>query len=125
MGPRSLDRGELTALTAQRGRTELQWGRGRDRGDSQIRCGDAGPMLQWGRGHVTAERSTVSGLHRRCPRTLQWGRGHVTAEIESFADRSRGDAASMGPRSRDRGDDACDGIGEREAHERFNGAAVT
>ncbi len=35
--------------------------------------------LQWGRGHVTAERMEKR-LARECLELLQWGRGHVTAE---------------------------------------------
>ena len=36
--------------------------------------------LQWGRGHVTAERRDVGNQPSRRDAGLQWGRGHVTAE---------------------------------------------
>src|SRR5436309_1398944 len=43
----------------------------------------AQPVLQWGRGHVTAE-SSLAAAGLMVPDTLQWGRGHVTAESRSF-----------------------------------------
>ena len=56
---------------------------------------DPADMLQWGRGHVTAE----SGL--RCHRLtvdhmLQWGRGHVTAERRAFRPQRRADPGFNG-----------------------------
>ena len=106
--------------------------RSRDRGKSAPRCatGVAARWLQWGRGHVTAESRAVvpDAVARPCAsmgprsrdrgkssvaasaelerRELQWGRGHVTAESALQRCRcvgSRLAAASMGPRSRDRG----------------------
>ena len=35
--------------------------------------------LQWGRGHVTADRKLLEWVIRQMDK-LQWGRGHVTAD---------------------------------------------
>ncbi len=37
-------------------------------------------MLQWGRGHVTAEMASRR-VQEHLINRLQWGRGHVTAEM--------------------------------------------
>ena len=79
--------------------------------------------LQWGRDHVIAE------LIRVCRRAalgdqLQWGRDHVIAEFnlaKSILDAAW--AASMGPRSRDRG--IPEAAASRPCGVRFNGAAIT
>src|SRR6266511_2196894 len=60
-------------------------------------------MLQWGRGHVTAESCSILGVNATTF-PLQWGRGHVTAESNVTAEQIAAKRdASMGPRSRDRG----------------------
>ena len=61
-------------------------------------------MLQWGRGHVTAEWRRHSAMLHAATGLLQWGRGHVTAEwVAAKAAAISQSIASMGPRSRDRG----------------------
>ena len=80
--------------------------------------------LQWGRGPETAERRSIASPSDSRRRALQWGRGPATAESQLVSCSSiAGIAASMGPRSGDRGEATCiDRRGRREA--RFNGAAV-
>ena len=65
----------------------------------------ASGLLQWGRGHVTAEWAARQRDPVPCFWTLQWGRGHVTAECETPTVVGwHSTPASMGPRvSRDRG----------------------
>ena len=60
MGPRSCNRGELTRISVR----------------------IAAAQLQWGRGHVTAERRQAIEATMQ-EGLLQWGRGHVTAERRS------------------------------------------
>ena len=105
MGPRSRDRGRGVLHSDIVMFATLQWGRGHVTAEGVAR-GSAWRFLgelQWGRGHVTAEGPMC--LWTMIARsTLQWGRGHVTAEGRS-ADGTVPyfKAASMGPRSRDRG----------------------
>src|SRR5436309_3215577 len=86
MGPRSRDRGISFYPKVIRSSSLLQWGRGHVTAESG-RWLDIDPCvktLQWGRGHVTAE----SQLLHECQKVrigLQWGRGHVTAESPSGA----------------------------------------
>src|SRR2546427_179456 len=78
--------------------------RSRDRGIAvKAQVAIKAVMLQWGRGHVTAESEFRDGVP--LPLTLlQWGRGHVTAESRpEWRYRYAQLPASMGPRSRDRG----------------------
>ncbi len=52
-----------------------------DRGEHAVRLGVCivENALQWGRGHLTAERAILE-LATDCILDLQWGRGHLTAE---------------------------------------------
>src|SRR5271157_2546474 len=78
--------------------------RSRERGNA----GWAGPRtvlgwLQWGRAHVSAEMVKVFAICTRLS-GLQWGRAHVSAEMKRWVRKLRRDGvASMGPRSRERG----------------------
>ncbi len=83
MGPRSFDRGDnLQLCMVQTEHSQLQWGRGPLTAETEERrhMGFASGGLQWGRGPLTAETSDAA----------------VTAADQP--------AASMGPRSFDRGD---------------------
>ena len=51
-----------------------------DRGESHTNSNEPKtPMLQWGRGWLTAESSSTA-IASTCSRRLQWGRGWLTAE---------------------------------------------
>ncbi len=108
MGPRSCDRGELKKRRpARRGKKSASMGpRSCDRGEGQNSdCPVPQTGLQWGRGHVTAERPEGAVALRGLDAALQWGRGHVTAERPARTRRRPGSSeASMGPRSCDRGE---------------------
>ena len=104
MGPRSFNRGNRTttsethALKTFNGAAVIQ---PRKRG--QPLHGRDGPILQWGRGHSTAETAEHLGIamHRFA---LQWGRGHSTAETCTKTGSHAGShGPSMGPRSFNRG----------------------
>ena len=79
--------------------------------------------LQWGRGHVTAERF-IDRRHDPTSYPLQWGRGHVTAE--RYARNRWTDTGK--PLQWGRGHVTAEsvGVGHRQpvSPERFNGAAV-
>ncbi len=101
MGPRSLDRGEGCELW------QMNFSR---------------PMLQWGRGLWTAER-TPSDWLPSCVGLLQWGRGLWTAESDRGVRGQRNDprfngAAVFGPRRGCRCSQPC------RCGWCFNGAAV-
>src|SRR5262245_61526097 len=129
MGPRSRDRGNIPLPPETRSPIGLQWGRDHAIAEMVIAdlvqyCRDA---LQWGRDHAIAEMTSFasSSSPRRLLQwgrdhaiaemmlglcigweqgRLQWGRDHAIAEIQ--LPRGCGSvlmAASMGPRSRDRG----------------------
>src|SRR5437867_442107 len=102
MGPRSRDRG----ITASKDKHGYGW------------------LLQWGRGHVTAESARWLSAPAEGS-WLQWGRGHVTAESSWDSHKEREYfVASMGPRSRDRG--IADSLTSQVVSGLcFNGAAVT
>ena len=124
-------------------RPRTRWPRPASMGPRSRERGNEGPgwlqsivvALQWGRAHVSAEMQ-VRCLLARAKRALQWGRAHVSAEmvpvwrqaLASVTDasmgprsRERGNAAqrsdpahqamaSMGPRSRERGNHAVDDV---------------
>ncbi len=106
MGPRSRDRGNHVADRGYRGAPNASMGpRSRDRGNPKYRSRVLGEFpLQWGRDHVIAEivgRGLPLPLHLL---RLQWGRDHVIAEmVKALCPAGGFLAASMGPRSRDRG----------------------
>ena len=105
MGPRSRDRGILNDNSLLAVALLLQWGRGHVTAESRVTAEQETRImkLQWGRGHVTAE-SLRCEYGSPSMTWLQWGRGHVTAESsERLERRPDGGRASMGPRSRDRG----------------------
>ncbi len=108
MGPRSRERGDRLRNGGAYGHELLQWGRAHvsaeiahhRREDRILEL-----QLQWGRAHVSAEIRLPDLLWTFRMAWLQWGRAHVSAEIidvdvvqELVFD------ASMGPRSRERGD---------------------
>ncbi len=134
MGPRSFDRGNaLGSLAQNSNQTGLQWGRGlltaemappthrtftwrwlqwgRGLLTAEMPGLFAAPpafctTLQWGRGLLTAEMLKWDGDKLYWKAALQWGRGLLTAEMFTIV-KNAGEAwaASMGPRSCDRGND--------------------
>ncbi len=112
MGPRSFNRGN-----ADRGQPIGRAASDGFNGAAVIqprKCGTVAlhasrrSTLQWGRGHSTAEMPRPAMPSRASELMLQWGRGHSTAEMR----RATGDiaarrAASMGPRSFNRGNAAA------------------
>ena len=106
MGPRSDNRGYDLQAALVAWAVALQWVRGlitavipRDGGLLSAAQG-----LQWVRGLITAVivPAPAEGAESR---TLQWVRGLITAVIVSVAEalKMRGQVASMGPRSDNRG----------------------
>ncbi len=104
MGPRSGDRGNSEERARLAEGTVLQWGRGQVTAEMPdwFSWPPEKPRLQWGRGQVTAEMP-VRFARFTCVARLQWGRGQVTAEMRSSSPPKLSSAASMGPRSGDRG----------------------
>ena len=130
MGPRSRDRGISAAALGRRARTRASMGpRSRDRGIVQLpaltgagtTCFNGAaiarsrnsvtpsgrvermPRLQWGRDRAIAELPYAVGM-KITSNTLQWGRDRAIAELcRVLLVASVTHAASMGPRSRDRG----------------------
>src|SRR5208282_1218981 len=102
MGPRSFNRGNLAPSR---------------------KSATCSPRLQWGRGLSTAEIGKLSEpAYARLK--LQWGRGLSTAEIRLGAAVEAAEAAaSMGPRSFNRGNLTITDQ-SNPALTRFNGAAV-
>ena len=102
-----------SAIRDARRTCRLQWGRGLSTAEIGRVCTSRRPLatwLQWGRGLSTAEMTAADCRREPCRHRLQWGRGLSTAEIRGTAriDRSAGVAASMGPRSFNRGNaDGC------------------
>ena len=86
----------------------LQWGRARASAEmpahqpAQGRCVEA---LQWGRARASAEITAVNCFRPWVRWPLQWGRARASAEIRAVCHvaRRRHYAASMGPRSCERG----------------------
>ncbi len=135
MGPRSFDRGNAPRWHDCQDCGRASMGpRSFDRGNQRCRCRARGTsaQLQWGRGHSTAEITCRRWRLGSRLTVLQWGRGHSTAEMRSRrqldagadagfngaavirprkygqpAPRPYATAASMGPRSFDRGNDAA------------------
>src|SRR5438046_5541961 len=104
----------------------LQWGRGHVTAESDKHkfIPTVLDELQWGRGHVTAESMRLAP-YNAASAVLQWGRGHVTAESPPLDPVPSGALiASMRPRSRDRGIPANSRL-HRHCLPCFNGAAVT
>ena len=111
MGPRSFDRGNGTAPRAlERGLKASMGPRSFDRGNVLVLPPTLAVFpqgLQWGRDHSIAEICS-SLMTWSWPCKLQWGRDHSIAEIFGLRERqSSADAASMGPRSFDRGNENC------------------
>ena len=109
------------------GGIRLQWGRAHVSAEmnGSSRQHVSVVVLQWGRAHVSAE-ITLNALRNSSESVpLQWGRAHVSAEIrlESSAALGR-PRASMGPRSRERGDSAI-AFQTPVLSACFNGAALT
>ncbi len=108
MGPRSIDRGKLykTSLVFSES-ISLQWGRDQLIAESTgERFGTNGyyNMLQWGRDQLIAERASPPLTERQTEIGLQWGRDQLIAERARLANlEATANAASMGPRSIDRG----------------------
>ena len=83
MGPRSFNRGNVALITAAAGDAGPSMGpRSFNRGNNltdiceRTKCS----ILQWGRGHSTAETLGHNIEDHADPTVLQWGRGHSTAE---------------------------------------------
>ena len=107
MGPRSRERGNSASRRRRNAARPASMGpRSRERGN--IGSPSTSPErrgLQWGRAHVSAEMWS-DAAHRAVRGSLQWGRAHVSAEISPAPDCRLRLFASMGPRSRERGNEA-------------------
>jgi len=104
----------------------LQWGRAHVSAETReaVRAKANELLLQWGRAHVSAETlffsTDVVGVA-----SLQWGRAHVSAETNDLdAELVKQKLASMGPRSRERGNRMSRLVPGR-LRPGFNGAALT
>src|SRR5258707_265772 len=151
MGPRSWDRGEMSAIPPARpAGSALQWGRGlgtaesadrRLRHDRQLPGFNGAAVLgprrephpetpvahprRFNGAAVLGPRRVSLRMWAGAPyRRLQWGRGLGTAESELRRDVAAHDIdASMGPRSWDRGETGCSTAAASRCW-CFNGAAV-
>src|SRR5438477_450100 len=105
MGPRSDERGSSSSTFQTSGLRLLQWGRALTSAEVARLAfkGFGVKLLQWGRALTSAE---VAGEHdgTRSGRMLQWGRALTSAEVNLPGKPGCPvRAASMGPRSDERG----------------------
>ena len=128
MGPRSFERGNCWKLGATMiARFQLQWGRAHSSAEMSARRRRfiaRTKWLQWGRAHSSAEMNSITAVPGRFDSRLQWGRAHSSAEMGGRVPLpAELHAASMGPRSFERGNLAS--LRWRRAHlPGFNGAAL-
>src|SRR2546425_736253 len=86
MGPRFLNRGNYAAMQLiQDSVPKLQWGRGFSTAEMWrvLAAERSYATLQWGRGFSTAEIDRIESPERE-PGWLQWGRGFSTAEMAAI-----------------------------------------
>ena len=103
MGPRSRERGNLRAYREHRAYSRFNGAALSERGNALTRTADRSSRLQWGRALSSAEMPPGQESLRRSA-MLQWGRALVSAEIAALVVTVSGiRRASMGPRSRERG----------------------